>query len=132
MPIASPPKLGVPYWTAFSPVDGDSSPVDPLRFETYAERLGNHLFPGITNRVERVRYFGMVCAGIEAAGASVPTSVAGRERTQAVRRAFTRFEAAWAFAQVAEKGRDIKVRPEGAPMPRLRDEFRGLRGANRG
>jgi len=71
MAIVSPPKLGHPYWTAYSPAEGDSSPVDPLRFETYAERLGNHLFPGITNRVERVRYFGMVCAGIEAAAAEI-------------------------------------------------------------
>src|SRR3954447_23063882 len=85
MPIVSPPKLGVAYWTAYSPVDGDSAPVDPLRFETYAERLGNNLFPGITNRVERVRYFGMVFAGIEAAGLEVPAAIVGRERTQEIR-----------------------------------------------
>src|SRR3954453_18016038 len=119
MPIVSPPKLGVPYWTAFSPVEGDSAPVDPLRFETYAERLGNRMFPGITNRVERVRYFGMVCAGIEAAGGEVGNRVSGREHTRLVRQRFTRFEAAWAFAQVAHMERDIKERPSGSPMPRL-------------
>ena len=100
MPIISPPRFGIPYWTAYSPVDGDSSPVDPLRFETYAERLGNVLFPGITNRVERVRYFGMVCAGIQAAGAEVPPPVTGRERHKPSDM-FTRFEAAWAYALVA-------------------------------
>jgi hypothetical protein len=131
MPIVSPPKLGVPYWTAFSPVEGDSAPVDPLRFETYAERLGNQLFPGITNRVERVRYFGMVCAGIEAAGAEVGARASGREHTRLVRQRFTRFEAAWAYAMVAREDGKIKERPEGAPQPRLRYEFRGFRGANR-
>lgn len=131
MTVVTPPRLGVPYWTAYSPVEGDSAPVDALRFETYAERLGNRIFPGITNRVERVRYFGMVCAGIEAAREEVGSRVSGREHTRRVRERFTRFEAAWAYAQVAARGRDIKIRPEGASRPRLRDEFRGLRGANR-
>src|SRR3712207_244118 len=110
MNVISRPKLGVPYWTAYSPVDGDAAPVDPLRFETYATRLGNRMFPGITNRVERVRYFGMVCAGIQAAGAELGTRVSGREHTRAVRQRFALFEAAWAFAQVAHKGRDVKER----------------------
>lgn len=131
MPIVTPPKLGSVYWTAYSPVDDDSSPVDPLRFETYAERLGNNLFPGITNRVERVRYFGMVCAGIDAASSEVGARVTGRDHTRLVRQRFVRFEAAWAYATVVAANGKIKERPEGAPRPRLRHEFRALRGANR-
>lgn len=125
------PKPGKAYWTAWSPTEGDSAPVDPLRFETYAERLGNHLVPGLSNRVQRVRYFSMVCAGVEAAADEVGTAASGREHTRRVRERFTRYEAAWAFAQVADQGPDIKERPEGSNQPRLRDEFRGFRGANR-
>ena len=125
------PKAEHIYWTAWSPAEGDSSPVDPLRFETYAERLGNHLVPGVSNRVQRVRYFSMVCAGIKAAADDVGTTTSGREHTRRVRARFTRYEAAWAFAQVAALGRDIKELPEGSHQPRLRDEFRGFRGANR-
>lgn len=129
--VVTSPAVGKVYWTAWSPTEGDSAPVDPLRFETYAERLGNHLVPGLSNRVQRVRYFSMVCAGIKAAADEVGTTANGREHTRQVRARFTRYEAAWAFAQVAARGRDIKERPEGSHQPRLRDEFRGFRGANR-
>ena len=131
MAIVSPPKPGQIYWTAFSPVEGDTSPVDALRLEMYAERLGNVLFPGMTNRVERVRYFGMVCAGLQAAEAEVGGRVTGREHTRLVRQRFVKFEAAWAFAQLVYRGRDIKEIPEGGSRPRLRHEYRGFRGANR-
>ena len=45
---------------------GNSEPSDPLRFDMYAQRLGNVLLPGITNKTERLRYLSMVCAGIAA------------------------------------------------------------------
>jgi len=131
MAIVSPPRLGQIYWTAYSPVEGDTSPVDALRLEMYAERLGNVLFPGITNRVERARYFGMVCAGLQSAEAEIGSRVHGREHTRLVRQRFVKFESAWAFAQVAHRGRDIKEIPEGGSRPRLRYEYRGFRGANR-
>jgi hypothetical protein len=44
------PKRGIAYWTAYQPPEGDTRPVDPLGFDMYAERLGNHLLPGITGR----------------------------------------------------------------------------------
>jgi hypothetical protein len=131
MAIVSPPKPGQIYWTAYTPVEGDTSPVDALRLEMYAERLGNVLFPGITNRVERARYFGMVCAGLQSAEAEIGSRVHGREHTRLVRQRFVKFESAWAFAQVAHRGRDIKEIPEGGSRPRLRYEYRGFRGANR-
>jgi len=132
MSIQSPPRTGRLLWTAYTPVEGDSSPIDPLRLDTYAERLGNVLFPGVTNRVERCRYFGMVCAGLRSAAASVDPTVGGRTHTQAIRHAFVPYEAAWVYANVvAEGGPGIKERIDGSPMPRLRHAFRGLRGANR-
>jgi len=132
MSIQSPPRTGRLLWTAYSPVEGDSSPIDPLRLDTYAERLGNVLFPGITNRVERCRYFGMVCAGLESAAARVGPTARGRTHTQLVRKAFVPYEAAWAYANVAaEGGPGIKERVDGSLMPRLRHAFRGLRGTNR-
>jgi hypothetical protein len=59
-----PASLGTPHWTAWTELESSSELTDPLRFDMYAQRIGNVLLPGITNRVERLRYFGMVCAGV--------------------------------------------------------------------
>jgi hypothetical protein len=130
MGIASPPRIGRVYWTAYTQLEGDSSPVDPLRFNMYAERLGNVLLPGITSRVERLRYFGMVCAGL---WLTRPTGGVGESRDAARqwRRAFLPFEAAWAFTNLVAVNGEIKDLPPVVEHARLKSEFQGLRGANR-
>ena len=119
------PSVGRLYWTSFAELEGDSSPADPLRFDMYAQRLGNILLPGITNRTERVRYLSMVCAGLvetQRPGASVRES----------RQAFLPFERGWALAMTLAAGGRIKVGSDDVAGGRgLKPEFRGLRGANR-
>jgi hypothetical protein len=50
-----------PYWTAYSQPEGDTESTDPLAFNMHAERLGNEIVPGVTNRTLRVRY---LCMGV--------------------------------------------------------------------
>ena len=40
--IDSEPQIGRLYWTAHTNLEGDSGPTDPLRFDMYVQRLGNH------------------------------------------------------------------------------------------
>lgn len=120
--IAATPKVGGIYWTAYADLEGDSGPTDPLRFDMYAQRLGNLLVPGITNRTARARYLSMVCAGI------ATTSSPGATVRQA-RRAFLPFERGWALAMTAWAGGQLK-RSDGGGRG-LRPEYDGLRGANR-
>ncbi len=122
--IDSEPGIGRIYWTAYTDLEGDSGPTDPLRFEMYTQRLGNILLPGITNRTERLRYLSMVCAGLrETAG--------GGDSIRQRRKAFLPFERGWALAMtIAVDGR-IKLGGDGPGQRALRPEFRGLRGANR-
>lgn len=123
--IADPPKVGRIYWTAFTDLEGDSGPTDPLRFDMYTQRLGNILLPGITNRTERLRYLTMVCAGLaqmSRRGATV--------RQQ--RKAFLPFERGWALAMtISVEGRLKLGAADGTDRRGLRPEFQGLRGANR-
>jgi len=123
--IASKPSVGRLYWTSFAELEGDSSPADPLRFDMYAQRLGNILLPGITNRTERVRYLSMVCAGL------VETQRTGTSVRES-RRAFLPFERGWALAMTVAAEGKIKVGSDARDGGRgLKPEFRGLRGANR-
>ncbi|MHB8492657.1 MAG: hypothetical protein ACYDA6_10665, partial [Solirubrobacteraceae bacterium] len=104
----------------------DSEPSDPLRFDMYAQRLGNLLLPGITNRTERLRYLSMVCAGIA-------VTTLGRDRTlRQQRAAFLPFERGWALAMTIGAAGELKWRPNSiAAQPTLRPQFRGFRGVNR-
>jgi hypothetical protein len=124
--IAPSPTPGRIYWTAYTDPEGNSEPSDPLRFDMYAQRLGNVLLPGITNRTERLRYLSMVCAGIG-------VTSRGRQRTlREQRRAFLPFERGWALAMTVSVDGDLKWNPDGQNAQRsLKPEFRGLRGANR-
>ena len=131
MTITTPPRPGAVYWTAFTHLEGDSGPVDPLRFDMYVERLGNVLLPGITSRVERLRYFGMVCAGLEATRPPGFGDLADRDVIRRWRRRFLDFEAGWALANVVAVNGAIKDRPPLVLRARLTDAFQGLRGANR-
>lgn len=122
--VTSPPSLGRPHWTAFTSIEGDYEPLDPLRLDMYAQRLGNVLVPGVTARTQRARYLGMVCAGLR------QTSTPGqtvRER----RRGFLPFERGWALAVTIAANGNIKHRPEGATRSRLKPAYEGFRGANR-
>ena len=123
--IADSPKPNIIYWTAYSPPEGNSQPSDPLRFDMYAQRLGNLMLPGITNRTERLRYLSMVCAGI---ATTAPVGVASlREQRQAL----LPFERGWALAQALSVAGELKSRDDSQRSPSLKPEFRGLRGANR-
>jgi hypothetical protein len=123
--IYAEPKRGQIYWTAFTDLEGDSSPTDPLRFDMYTQRLGNLLLPGITNRTERLRYLSMVCAGLAETGR-------GGSSIRDQRRAFLPFERGWALAMTVSVDGRIKLSTSDGPQQRgLRPEFRGLRGANR-
>jgi hypothetical protein len=124
--IAPSPTPGRIYWTAYTDPEGNSEPSDPLRFDMYAQRLGNVLLPGITNRTERLRYLSMVCAGI------ATTTHTGGRALREQRRAFLPFERGWALAMTVSVDGALKSSPEGqGPQRSLKPEFRGLRGANR-
>src|SRR5450755_1480744 len=126
-PTISPsPKTGRTYWTAYTELEGSSQPADPLRFDMYAERLGNQLLPGLTNRTERLRHLSMVCAGIGV------TSRAGNRTVREQRQAFLPFERGWALAMTIAAGGELKAPYAGGGGGRaLKPEFRGFRGANR-
>src|SRR3954464_8341492 len=126
MPIVPSPRAGQIYWTAYTQPEGDSSPIDPLRFDMYAERLGNVLLPGITNRVERLRYFGMVCAGLLLT--RPPGLLDGVEQARRWRQAFLSFEAGWALSNLLAVNGRIKDEPPKVERPRLNFQFQGLRG----
>src|SRR5215213_7458138 len=100
--IAAFPKPGLTYWTAYSPPEGSSQPSDPLRFDMYAQRLGNVLLPGVTNRTERLRYLSMVCAGIATTSSARQATI--RERRQA----FLPFERGWALAMTLSVDGELK------------------------
>jgi hypothetical protein len=114
------------YWTAYTDPEGSSEPSDPLRFDMYAQRLGNLLLPGITNRTERLRYLSMVCSGIGA-------TTQGRDRTlREQRAAFLPFERGWALAMTIGVEGELKWRTSAtATQSTLKPEFRGFRGVNR-
>jgi hypothetical protein len=122
--VTSPPQLGRPYWTAFTSIEGDYEPLDPLRLDMYAQRLGNVLVPGVTARTQRARYLGMVCAGLRQTSSPGQTV---KER----RRAFLPFERGWALAVTIAANGNIKHRPDGATRSRLKPAYEGFRGANR-
>lgn len=123
--IADPPQIGRIYWTAFTDLEGNSGPTDPLRFDMYTQRLGNILLPGITNRTERLRYLTMVCAGL------AETSRSGTTVRQQ-RKAFLPFERGWALAITLSVDGRLKLgAADGTDRRGLRPEFQGFRGANR-
>src|SRR3954454_24104590 len=122
------PRPGRMYWTAYQQPDGDTRPVDPLAFDMYAERLGNLLVPGITGRTTRIRYLGMVCAGLLLVSERVRP---GRERVHRARRdAFLPFERAWALSVCEAAHGALKERGPGTNRLALKYEYRDLRGTN--
>lgn len=129
MTVTRSPSSGSVYWTAFTELEGTAEPTDPLRFDMYAQRLGNVLLPGITNRVERLRYFGMVCAGLSLTRPARPGQL-DRQSVQLWRTAFLDFEAGWAFANTLAADGKIKDEPPLVERAKLKRDFQGLRGAN--
>jgi hypothetical protein len=117
------------FWTAYSPPEGDSEPTDPLAFDMYAERLGNLIVPGVTSRTVRLRYLGMVCAGLRLTGRSV-SGASARNIVRERRKAFLPFERGWAFAMTLGAEGRIKESLPGSGRASLRARYRGFRGAN--
>jgi hypothetical protein len=122
------PRPGHAYWSAFQPPEGDTRPIDPLGFSMYADRLGNCLLPGITGRTTRVRYLGMVCAGLLVTEHAA--SAAGGRIARARRDAFLPFERAWALAVCENAGGDGLKEERAGGSRGLKPEYSNFRGAN--
>lgn len=51
-------------WTLYGPLEDESSVLDPLGFDYFAQLLGNVVLPSFTSRTGRARYYSMVAYGI--------------------------------------------------------------------
>lgn len=51
-------------WTRYSPLEDETSILDPLALDYFAQVLGNIILPSFTTRTSRARYYSMVCYGI--------------------------------------------------------------------
>ncbi|MFS1516409.1 hypothetical protein V1503_07855 [Bacillus sp. SCS-151] len=51
-------------WTKFGPLEEETTILDPLAFNYFAQVLGNVILPSFTTRTSRARYYSMVCYGI--------------------------------------------------------------------
>jgi hypothetical protein len=51
-------------WTKYSPLEDETTILDPLAFDYFAQLLGNVVLPSFTTRTSRARYYSMVCYGI--------------------------------------------------------------------
>lgn len=51
-------------WTKYAPLEDETSVLDPLAFDYFAQTLGNVVLPSFTTRTSRARYYSMVCYGI--------------------------------------------------------------------
>jgi hypothetical protein len=51
-------------WTKYSPLEDETTLLDPLAFDYFAQVLGNVVLPSFTSRTSRARYYSMVCYGI--------------------------------------------------------------------
>ncbi|WP_238860160.1 hypothetical protein [Clostridium sp. YIM B02569] len=51
-------------WTKYGPLEDETSVLDPLAFDYFAQILGNVVLPSFTTRTSRARYYSMVCYGI--------------------------------------------------------------------
>lgn len=52
-------------WTKYSPLEDETSILDPLALDYFAQVLGNIILPSFTTRTSRARYYSMVCYGID-------------------------------------------------------------------
>ncbi|MGO5050914.1 hypothetical protein ACTQ6A_00075 [Lachnospiraceae bacterium LCP25S3_G4] len=51
-------------WTLYGPLEDETSVLDPLGFDYFAQLLGNVVLPSFTSRTGRARYYSMVAYGI--------------------------------------------------------------------
>lgn len=51
-------------WTKYGPLEDETTILDPLAFDYFAQLLGNIVLPSFTTRTSRARYYSMVCYGI--------------------------------------------------------------------
>ena len=107
--ITTPPKPGRIYWTAYTQLKATRLP--RIRCDSRCTPSASETcFAGITNRVERLRYFGMVCAGLlitRPAGGAIDD----RAHARLWKRSFLPFEAGWALVNVLAAEGEIKDRP---------------------
>lgn len=52
-------------WTKYAPLEDETSILDPLAFDYFAQVLGNVVLPSFTTRTSRARYYSMVCYGLD-------------------------------------------------------------------
>lgn len=100
---------GVVRWTAFNPLERGATNEDPLGFYAYAMRLAEEWLPGITTRTRRIRYYSMVCGGLQL----IETELGGLVREAADRdaerlRLFMRWERLWVAWNAAVDGQDAR------------------------
>jgi hypothetical protein len=88
----------LPFLTAYDPSDLPGGSVDPLGFERGYLFLADKILPGLTNVVDRPRYFEILCAGASLVGDG---SAATPRKLHAARlECVLRFERLWGLACV--------------------------------
>jgi hypothetical protein len=109
-------------WTKYSPLEDETSILDPLAFDYFAQLLGNVVLPSFTTRTSRARYYSMVCYGIYISNQYLKKkSKSSREKD--VLEAFKLYERFWARAVVENYHGNLQER-DGKER-----NFRGKRGA---
>lgn len=50
-------------WTKYSPLEDETTILDPLAFDYFAQVLGNVVLPSFTTRTSRARYYSWYVTG---------------------------------------------------------------------
>lgn len=109
-------------WTKYSPLEDETTILDPLAFDYFAQVLGNVVLPSFTTRTSRARYYSMVCYGIYISNQYLKKK--GKNYYEEdVLEAFKLFERFWARAVVENYQGKLQER-DGNER-----DFRGKRGA---
>lgn len=111
-------------WTMYSPLDDDTSVLDPLGFDYFAQLLGNIILPSFTSRTGRARYYSMVAYGIYICREYL-RSTGSITREKDLLDAFKLYEKYWARAVVEYYGNTTGL----AERDGKERELRGKRGA---
>lgn len=109
-------------WTKYGPLEDETTILDPLAFDYFAQLLGNVVLPSFTTRTSRARYYSMVCYGIYISHKFLQSKNKIYYEKD-VLDAFKLYERYWARAVVEQYGGSLKER-DGKEY-----DFRGKRGA---
>jgi len=111
-------------WTKYGTLEDETTLLDPLAFDYFAQLLGNVVLPSFTTRTSRARYYSMVCYGLY-----ISEQYLQRKGNicyeKEILEAFKLYERYWARAVVEHYGGNLYER-DGRER-----EFRGKRGALR-